>query len=485
MVAYDVDSVNDDSQSRAYDIGSVRYHPTNHHRDHEDDIENEPNHSFRTMSRLMLLDSNSARFDTAHHITSTKHQTRAAEHRQRGSATGESTSEQLQLQQQQQRDMYETGQWGVISRRDKTCFVMTLVLLVAGIATAFVVATAMVGSGGGGGGNNASNANGPTEDSTTTPMLGGDSSNGMNSGGDTGSNTVPAFSGTSIGVNRNKNDLTDTIYYTDTEQYEALRIAIFTLAPETIASHILLRIPESIDDFEPDFHMDPTKGDVYQQAMSWFLYNDTVTIKYESELVSRYVLVVTYINNGGTASQWTDREHWMTSYHACLWYGVRCNNHNNQNIHHSNIDIIEIDLSNNGLTGSIHLAWSLLYKCKSILFNSNQITGTIPGIVFGNMLSLEYLYLQNNVLDGTIPSTLKSVTSIHTETSALSTLFVQGNPNLTGTWPIPFCPTANPSNTNNNNDTMEANDIRPIYSYGMDCNSIQCSCCDPALHCFN
>jgi hypothetical protein len=473
MVAYDVDSVDDDDSSRGYNTVSERY-MGNNHGDHDHDND----HSFRTMSRLMLLDSSSARSDTVVTNTSMKSKKRA-EHRHSGSAAGsmqEQVQQQQQQQQQQQRDMYETGQWGVISRRDKICFMMTLVLLVVGIAMAFVYAAAVVGGG------NSSSSNSPMDASTKTPT-GGGGSNGMNTGSG-GSSNAPVLSGTSIGVNRNKNDHNDTIYYTDTEQYDALRDAIVTLAPESIASQILLHIPENINEFEPKFDDDTNMDDVYQRAMSWFLYNDTVTIKYESELVSRFVLVVTYFNNGGASKLWTNSENWMTSYHVCLWNGVRCNNHSNKN-HQSDIDIIEVDMSNNGFVGSIHLAWSLLYKCKSILLNSNQMTGTIPGIVFGNILSLEYLYLQNNLLDGTIPSTLKSITSIHTMTSSLSTLFVQGNPNLTGSWPIEFCPSSSTFNNNSNNNATTTNVIRPIYSYGMDCSAIQCSCCDPALHCFN
>ena len=448
MVIYDVDSV-DDERPRLHRHGApgdgrTTHHP--HHHSHYEDPNQEiydtndddDNHSFRTMSRHMLLDSASARSDSIT-VTCTG----------RGSAVGGSektiiTAERLQ----QQKDFYESGQWGVISRRDKICFVMTLVLLLCGISMAIIYATTIRG------------------DAEATTNWDG--------------------SGTSIGLNRTKIYPNDTLYYTVTEQYDALRNAIVTFTPESIASQMLLHIPERLVDFQANAGNDVVGinesskiGNVYQQAMSWLLYNDSVTLKYASELVSRYVLIVTYFHNGGHVSQWTNLEQWMTSYHVCLWYGVRCVNRNQQN----SPDIIEIDLSDNGLTGSIHLAWALLPKCKSIFINSNQITGTIPGVVFGNMLSLEDLYLQNNMLFGTVPSTLKSITSVHTKTSALNTLFVQGNPNLTGTWPVEFCPSSSSNDDPRNN--VSSTGIKPINAYGMNCESVQCSCCESSLHCFN
>jgi hypothetical protein len=467
MVAYDVDGADDTGSSLAYNSVRARSNRTDYDDFGHGDVEGEgaivENHSFRSMSRLMLLDSSCARSDNdATKRTTTKHHKKRTERRRSGSAAA--------IMEEQQRDLYETGQWGVVSRRDKMCFAVTLLILTLGIAMAFVFGTTAVG------GNDASGSN-QMDASPKTPTL----NDGGSSGGN--NNAVPPLSGTSIGVNRNPNDRNDTMYYTDTEQYDALRTAIRALAPESIASQILLRIPEKIQDFVTNFDDDPNIGDVYQRAMSWYLYNDTVTIKHASELVSRYVLVVTYFNNGGASQLWTNTEHWMTEYHVCLWFGVQCNNYN-YNRHQSYMDIIEMDLSNNGLIGPIHLAWTLLSKCKSILLNSNQIDGTIPGVVFGNIISLEYLYLQNNMLDGTIPSTLKSITSLHNVASSLSTLYVQGNPNLTGSWPMEFCPSSS-STSNNNSDTKETDVIRPIFSYGMDCNTIQCSCCDPVLHCFN
>jgi hypothetical protein len=441
-----------------------------------------PHHSFDTMSRLMVMDG-TGNMNTENQCLATGGTT--TNHRNKTTTMTSMTNEQA-LQQQQ--DLYETGQWGVISRRDKICFMLTLIMLLCGIAFAFVYVFALQetsslngGSGGMSGSSSGNDGGIGGVGSATTTGGSGSTTTASNTGG---SNTVD---GMSIGVTHGNND---TIYSTVTEQYNALRDAIQNMAIGSIASQILTHIPESIDAFDSDSNLTNDSDDVYKQAMVWFLYKDPVKIKHESELISRYVLILTYLNNGGT--QWIDNENWMTSSHTCLWNGIRCASAN------TNHATLEVDLSNNGLTGPIHTAWGLLPECTSILFQSNQLTGTIPGRAFGSMISLQYLYLQNNQLHGTVPTALKTTpfvtNGIDAETeppsssSLLSTLFIQGNPNITGSWPIEFCP---PSNNNANVDNSNSNTskasttIRPIYSYGMDCKAVECTCCDPALHCFN
>jgi hypothetical protein len=211
-----------------------------------------------------------------------------------------------------------------------------------------------------------------------------------------------AIAGTSIWIT-GKHNINGTIYRTATEQYIALRNSIQKLAPESIAKNILLHLPENINNLSST----GDETDIYKQAMLWFLYTDTVTIKYESELVPRFVLIVTYLANGGKT--WNNQEKWMTSYHICLWYGIRC--------HRTNDDVMEVDLSRNGLSGPIHQAWVLLSKCSSILLDENTLSGSIPGEVFGSMQSLEYLYLQNNEFVGTIPTSLKTTGSLGKQTN--------------------------------------------------------------------
>jgi hypothetical protein len=246
--------------------------------------------------------------------------------------------------------------------------------------------------------------------------------------------------------------------------YETIRQAIQEKVAPEVSEPILLHLPPDLITLPPN--------DIYHQAVQWILSSEIMPE--QSELLPRFVMGLTFYNNGG--SDWTHQEHWMTSQAVCSWYGIRCQGKY----------ITEVDLSNNALVGTIHHAWTLLTNCSSILLNANAVTGTIPGEVFGNMQSLEYLYLKNNQLSGTVPTTLLTAGTIgtlqltedsnrrdkathhHMFVTHKDTLFIQGN-QITGSWPTEFCPSAQPS----------------ISIYGMDCHAIDCSCCDPSINCFN
>lgn len=88
----------------------------------------------------------------------------------------------------------------------------------------------------------------------------------------------------------------------------------------------------------------------------------------------------------------------MSPFNVCEWYGIDCNPAN---------EILEIDLSRNGLTGKLQDVWALLPHTSSVMLRENAITGPIPGKAFGAMPLLTYLHLQDNELTGTIPVSLK------------------------------------------------------------------------------
>jgi len=256
---------------------------------------------------------------------------------------------------------------------------------------------------------------------------------------------------------------------TQQQTYEALRQAMQAeLSPDAA---LLSHFPADISALD----------DAYQATVEWLL-SSSANMPHSSELLPRLVLGLTYFRNGGDA--WTNRDHWLSSEQSvCTWYGIRCGAASD----HSRIT--EVDLSDNGLVGPIHAAWTLLPNCTSILLHTNTLTGTIPGEVFGHMPALEYLYLKNNQLAGTVPTsrlsagTLGKVVEVKERTMRpfvlhshciyiivfTDTLFIQGN-QITGDWPPEFCPTGEQPS---------------ISIYGMDCSTIECPCCDPSIHCFN
>lgn len=174
--------------------------------------------------------------------------------------------------------------------------------------------------------------------------------------------------------------------------YETLRQAIQEQVAPIIADPILLHLPPDVDALP--------YNDNYHKVVQWLISSETIQEK--SELIARFVLGLTFYINGGP--EWTHQENWMTSQPVCFWYGMRCQGKY----------ITEVDLSANALVGPIHAAWTLLTNCTSIFLNANALTGTIPGEVFGNMQSLEYLYLKNNQLSGTVPITLLTAGTLGT-----------------------------------------------------------------------
>ena len=106
----------------------------------------------------------------------------------------------------------------------------------------------------------------------------------------------------------------------------------------------------------------------------------------------------------------------------CDWDSVSCDVYGR---------VIQLDYSDNELTGSIPSEIRLLYKLENLDLSSNEIVGTIPEEIYnlrnlnrmylyhneltgtisswiGQLNSLEYLHLSHNSLTGSIPDSLKS-----------------------------------------------------------------------------
>jgi hypothetical protein len=234
-------------------------------------------------------------------------------------------------------DLEETGKWGSVSRKEIICVTATLVILVVGVAVALFFLL---------------DKKDPVASLAPPPAA-----------------VVP-----------------ETVYFSSAQQYAALLGGIRE-HPTAIADTIMANFATDVNDLE--------LTDNYTQAALWLTNDDPTTVKFESDLMPRFVLATTYYANGGT--EWNETEKWMSAFDVCDWYGIRCN---------SAKEVIEVDLSKNGLSGSIHEAWALLPNCSSVILSENALDGPIPG-AFGNMAKLTYLYLQDNQLTGTVPLSLK------------------------------------------------------------------------------
>ena len=206
------------------------------------------------------------------------------------------------------------------------------------------------------------------------------------------------------------------------------------------------------EDFGPVFENSPE-----HLALQWLKANSSTLLPKElrDRLVQRYALSVLYYSTGGPVLEvvddapggdagqespnnygWTDQASFLSpSKHECDWVskkssrlGVKCD---------ENMHVIELNLQNNGLSGSLpQNAFSGLPSLRIIdLSNNPTLGGSLPtdlgylpvlnelalarnaftGVLpssYGNLTSLTELNLVGNLLSGSIPMEVRQMTSL-------------------------------------------------------------------------
>ena len=128
-------------------------------------------------------------------------------------------------------------------------------------------------------------------------------------------------------------------------------------------------------------------------------YRDVPRVQ-DEESPDRSVLVEFY--NATNGPNWADNTNWNTSAPLDQWYGVTTD---------SNGRVAGLFLWQNQLTGSIPSTLGDLTNLRELFLGSNQLTGSIPSTL-GDLTNLQGLDLGWNDLTGSIPSTLASLTSL-------------------------------------------------------------------------
>jgi hypothetical protein len=133
--------------------------------------------------------------------------------------------------------------------------------------------------------------------------------------------------------------------------------------------------------------------DPYAAAARWLAYQDPSKAKTHLEILPRFVLATTYFANQGAS--WHANQGWLSASHVCEWEGISCD--------HDGRRLVQVDLSRNNLSGTLHAAWGLLEDCLSLLLGDNALTGTMDDLL-ATSSELAILRLENNQLNGTIPA---------------------------------------------------------------------------------
>ena len=121
----------------------------------------------------------------------------------------------------------------------------------------------------------------------------------------------------------------------------------------------------------------------------------------EAAVVEFYVVTLIYIIMDGI--NWVEQDMWSMTPYICMWYGLDC----------LFVDTVhDINLSNNGLTGSLPSELQYLTSIRYLDLSSNLIEGTQNNITgripaeLGKMTALMSLDLSNLNLIGSIPPEL-------------------------------------------------------------------------------
>ena len=108
----------------------------------------------------------------------------------------------------------------------------------------------------------------------------------------------------------------------------------------------------------------------------------------------RDALIHLYEQTSGTG--WDNRTNWNTNLNICEWEGIICD----QSQH-----VIEINLQNNRLSGSLPVDLANLSDLTILNLSDNYLYGEIPENLY-LLRNLKALHLENNHLSGEIPGTL-------------------------------------------------------------------------------
>lgn len=166
-----------------------------------------------------------------------------------------------------------------------------------------------------------------------------------------------------------------------------------------------------------------------RRALAWVA-NDYQEDMNHGARMTRYALAVFYYSTNGVPTDetpepktWFEADKWMTKEHHCEWQGIECN---------SKLDVVEIDLSRNNLSGKIpkemiilngHLTsltlsenFILMYEqdydammgltnLQTLLLDDNFMHGSngLP-TQFGSLVNLKKLKLSYNLFKGNMDS---------------------------------------------------------------------------------
>ena len=170
--------------------------------------------------------------------------------------------------------------------------------------------------------------------------------------------------------------------------------------------------PLSANDFEsiiakitPDAAILSNPDTPQAKAKAWLLEDRT---KYNVEVPVRvgvrYALATLYYSTNG--DNWLNNTNWKSDSHECLWKGIYCDLDAN-NI----VSITYLNLVTNNLDGSIPEEIGYIETLRRIELGSNQLVGPIPQ-TFSRLSELRTISVSDNQLSGEIGTNIDGLTKL-------------------------------------------------------------------------
>ncbi len=159
-----------------------------------------------------------------------------------------------------------------------------------------------------------------------------------------------------------------------------------------------------IEKITPDAEVLSNSDTPQAKAMAWSLEDRT---KYNVEVPARvgvrYALATLYYSTNG--DNWLNNTNWKSG-HECLWNGVYCELDEN-NI----VSVTYLNLVTNNLDGSIPEEIGYIESLRRIELGSNQLVGPIPE-TFSRLYELRTISVSDNELTGEIGANLDGLTKL-------------------------------------------------------------------------
>jgi Leucine-rich repeat (LRR) protein len=162
-------------------------------------------------------------------------------------------------------------------------------------------------------------------------------------------------------------------------------------------------------------------GSPQETALRWLVFEDPVEISPDHpNLLQRYALAVLFFSTSGEmdiqgniTSRWFSAENWMTEIGHCEFAGIECERNVDKDVEYdSDGKITSIYLENNGLEGTIPSELQALTELWRLKLSQNKLKGTIAPSIF-QLPKLSDVSIRDNNLTGIIPSTNGKLEQLH------------------------------------------------------------------------